>query len=92
MTMDEDTEYEVQQWCEAIARLHEHEVHDDIARTAGHEMAMLWSASGFQDAPTAVLRMVVQAMEIGYARAIYDVQDGNFDDYLPRWRPHLTEG
>lgn len=91
-TMDEGyTEYEVDQWVDAITQLHVHEVHADIAREVGHEIGMLMSEYGFQGAPMHVLRMMSNAMEIGYARAIYDVQDGKYDRDIRNWRPELNE-
>jgi hypothetical protein len=40
---------------------------------------MLCSALGFQDAPIEVLRMMSNAMEIGYASALADMRDGKYD-------------
>lgn len=40
-------------------------------------------------APTHVLRMLVQATEIGYIAALRDVRDGKFDAEIEEWRPDL---
>lgn len=54
-------------------------------------MASLWSALGYQDAPTDVLRMLVAATEVGYMTALRDVRDGDFDAEILEWRPDLAD-
>ena len=89
--MNDYTEREVDAWVQAIETLYGQEVPDDsLGRTAEHEIGMLWEDYGFKDAPAPVLRMMSQAMEIGYLRAIRDARQGKFDDYLRIWRPELT--
>jgi hypothetical protein len=89
MDMDESyTSEDVDKWVSAIETLHGQEVPgDSLGRTAEHEIGMLMSGYEFQDAPGHVLRMISQAMEIGYMRAVSDVQEGKFDDYIRLWRP-----
>jgi hypothetical protein len=65
-----------------------------IPRTRGlpnGAVANLWSGYGYQEAPTHVLKMFVQAIEIGYAAALRDVRDGHFDSQIQMWRPDLAE-
>jgi hypothetical protein len=54
-------------------------------------VANLWSEYGYQDAPIEVLRMLVNAIEIGYMAALNDIRDGDLDDEIRMWRPELTE-
>jgi hypothetical protein len=65
------SEHDVDSWAEAIANLHASTAHDpDEARTAYEAVANPWSGYGYQDVPTEVIRMLVNAIEIGYiARA-----------------------
>jgi hypothetical protein len=86
------SEYEVNDWAEAIASLHASTAHDPgDARRAYDAVANLWSGYGYQDAPTEVLRMLVNAIEIGYMAALNDVRDGDLDDEIRMWRPDLAE-
>ncbi|MEU7802571.1 hypothetical protein AB0B10_25255 [Micromonospora arborensis] len=54
-------------------------------------MANLWSGYGYQDAPTEVLRMLVNANEIGYMAALNDVRDGDLDNEILMWWPELAK-
>lgn len=86
------SEYDVTGWSEAIANLHATTAHDPgDARTAYEAVANLWSEYGYQDAPTEVLRMLVNAIEIGYMAALNDVRDGDLDDEIRMWRPQLAQ-
>ncbi|GGM23535.1 hypothetical protein ACFFX1_10485 [Dactylosporangium sucinum] len=86
------SEYDVNQWAEAIANLHASTTHDSgDARQAYDAVANLWSGYGYQDAPTEVLRMLVNAIEIGYMAALNDVRSGDLDDEIRMWRPDLAE-
>jgi hypothetical protein len=85
------SEYDVDSWAEAIANLHASTAHDPgDARAAYNAVANLWSEYGYQDAPTEVLRMLVNAIEIGYMAALNDIRDGDLDDEIRMWRPELT--
>jgi hypothetical protein len=59
-------------------------------RTAYEAVADLWSEYGYQDAPTEVIRMLVNAIEIGYMAALNDIRDGDLDDEIRQWRPGLA--
>jgi hypothetical protein len=89
MSISED---DVTNWAEAIANLHAHTAHDPgDARTAYEAMANLWSGYGYQDAPTEVLQMLIEATEVGYMAALNDLRDGNLDDEIRMWRPELAQ-
>jgi hypothetical protein len=60
-------------------------------RRAYEAMANVWSAYGYQDAPIEVLRMLVNATEIGYMATLNDVRKGDLDDEIVMWRPDLAE-
>jgi hypothetical protein len=78
--MADITRKTVDESVEMIARLH-----DTVATNPGDEReaaqaaASLWSGFGYLDAPTDVLRMFVQAIEVGYVTALNDVRDGNIN-------------
>ncbi len=92
MVDDGYIEGEVDTWVNAIETLYGQEVPGgSLGRDAEHSIAMLMSGYGFQDAPIQVLRMMGHAMEIGYVRAINDVERGQFDDDIRMWRPDLNE-
>lgn len=81
------SEDEINDWVQAISNLHASVATDPIDERAAREAAAnLWSGFGYQDAPGDVLRMFVQAIEIGYITALRDVRDGEFDDELKVWR------
>lgn len=81
------SEEDVSRWVEAIADLHASTARDPgDTRTAEEAVANLWSGYGYRDAPIAVLRMFVQAIEIGYMAALHDARDGGFDDEPDRGR------
>jgi len=85
------SEYDVDQWAEAIANLHASTGHDPGDERRAYAVANLWSGYGYQDAPTEVIRMLVNAIEIGYMAALNDVRDGDLDDEIRMWRPDLAE-
>lgn len=85
------SEYDVSQWREAVANLRANTAHDPgDERRAYEALANVWSAYGFQDAPTEVLRMLVDASEIGYLAALNDLRDGDLDSEIGTWRPDLA--
>jgi hypothetical protein len=49
------------------------------SRAAGEAAACLWSGAGRLDAPTAVARLICQAIETGYLAALSDVRAGKID-------------
>ena len=78
--MADITRKTVDEWVEMIARLHDTVATDPgDEREAAQATANLWSAFGYLDAPTDVLRMFVQAIEVGYMTALNDVRDGNIN-------------
>jgi basic membrane lipoprotein Med (substrate-binding protein (PBP1-ABC) superfamily) len=82
------SEDEINDWIQAIGDLHANVATDAADEaTAQEAMANVWSAFGYREAPDDVLRMFVQATEIGYVTALRDVRDGKFDDQLAEWRP-----
>lgn len=86
------SEYDVDQWSEAIANLHANTEHDPgDGRQAYEAIANVWSAYGYQDAPTQVIKMLVNACEIGYMAALNDLRDGDLDAQIQMWRPDLAE-
>jgi hypothetical protein len=63
-----------------IARLHDTVATDPgDEREAAQAAANLWSGFGYLDAPTDVLRMFAQVIEVGYMTALNDVRDGNIN-------------
>ncbi|HEV7934911.1 MAG TPA: hypothetical protein VGP70_21695 [Actinomadura sp.] len=63
--------------------------HEASAREAA---ANLMSGSGFMDAPYDVLRMLTNAIEVGYAAALRAVEDGEYDDKIQNeWRAGMLE-
>ncbi|WP_431728463.1 hypothetical protein [Verrucosispora sp. TAA-831] len=79
-------------WSEAVANLHANTAHDPgDMRRAYEAMANVWSAYGYQDAPIEVLRMLVNATEVGYMAALNDLRRGNLDDEITTWRPDLAD-
>lgn len=89
MSISED---DVAGWREAVANLHANTAHDPAdSRRAYEAMANVWSGYGYQDAPIEVLRMLVDATEVGYMAALNDLRDGKLDDEITTWRPDLGE-
>lgn len=85
------SEYGVDGWTEAVGNLHASMAHDaGDMRTAYEAVADLWSEYGYQDVPTEVIRMLVNAIEIGYIAALNDIRDGDLDDEMGQWRPELA--
>jgi hypothetical protein len=39
-----------------------------------------------------MIDLVEQAIQIGYAAALKDVENGDFDDDILQWRPDLADG
>jgi hypothetical protein len=82
----------IDDWVRAVSELHASVVPDGrYARAAAEAAAILWSGSGYQDAPPRVQQMLVQAIEVGYLTALQNVRDGDFDGDIRMWRPDLPE-
>ncbi|MFV2101873.1 hypothetical protein [Micromonospora sp. LOL_024] len=86
------SERDVIGWSEAVTNLHGNTAQGagDVRR-AYEAMANVWSAYGYQDAPTEVLRMLIDATEVGYMVALNDIRNGDLDDEITMWRPDLAE-
>ncbi|GAA0965533.1 hypothetical protein GCM10009550_65950 [Actinocorallia libanotica] len=74
-------------WAQKVAG-HTHE------RQAGHAAAMLLSGSGIigTRATGEMIELIEQAIQLGYAAALKDVENGVLDDDVLQWRPDLAEG
>lgn len=82
---------EVDEWIDAVRRMHYGELSDpDCWEPAARAAVNLMSGCGVIDAPRDVLKMIRQAIETGYAKALEDVRDGRFDGQIQMWRPDLT--
>lgn len=75
----------------AINDLHMATVRGEDAQAASHAAANLHSGSGYLDAPMEMLEAFTRAIEIGYAAALHDVQDGHFDQEIRSGRPDMPE-
>lgn len=61
-------------------------------RSASEAAANLMSAGGFLYEAPALLDMLTQAIEVGYAAALKAVEDGDYDDEIRHsWRTALFE-
>ncbi|MET9360097.1 hypothetical protein ACFYMW_00500 [Streptomyces sp. NPDC006692] len=63
-----------------VSVLHMATVHDEHARGAQHAAANLRSGAGLSVAPTELHHLINESIQIGYAAALRDVRDGDFDD------------
>ncbi|BCL14626.1 hypothetical protein GCM10017556_23650 [Micromonospora sagamiensis] len=50
-------------------------------------MPNVWSAYGYQDTPTEIVRTLIDATEVGYMAALNDIRSGDLDDEITMWRP-----
>jgi hypothetical protein len=81
---------EVDDWLDAIARLHGGGRWDPGDwQAAERAVTNLWSEFGYLNAPLEVLQMFHQAIEVGYMTALQDVRGGSFDTEIAMWRPGL---
>lgn len=80
MADDQTAEQLIEEWAAAVADLYENvtippDPFDE--RTANEAAANLMSShGGFLDAPTAMARLITQAIGIGYLTALRDIRDG----------------
>ena len=74
------TDSDVTEWSELTSNLYmatARDPHDEgLAQEA---MANVWSAFGSGDLPDAVLRMLIEATEVGYLAALNDLRAGSLD-------------
>lgn len=79
--MAEMSEAQIESGTRAMAMLWRNHVDGSgHERPAGEAAANLMSESGLLDAPSEVLRMLTDAIEVGYAAALTEVRDGLHDD------------
>ncbi|WP_399926916.1 hypothetical protein [Streptomyces kanamyceticus] len=85
---------EIKKAAQAISDMHAATVPGQHARAAGHAAANLCSGAGhgLLYAPPELQQLITQAIEIGYATALQDVRDGDFDGDIRERRPGLFEG
>lgn len=75
------------EWADAIEELHEHSTREETdGKIAATAVANLWSDFGYRGGPSEMTRLVRQAIEIGYAAALRDVRDGDFDELIEVWQ------
>lgn len=76
-----------------VFAMHEATVTGAHAPAARHAAASLCSGAGhgFLYAPPELQGLITEAIEVGYAAALRDVHDGEFDEVLQQWRPALFE-
>ncbi|MEU3755100.1 hypothetical protein AB0H17_20375 [Streptomyces olivoreticuli] len=72
-----------------VSNLHMATVPGEHARAADHAAANLCSGAGLSVAPTELQQLITEAIQIGYAAALKDVRDGDFDGDIEEWRPDL---
>jgi hypothetical protein len=85
------TDEEVESWITDVSVLHSNSP-DEFIHAAEEAAANLLSGSGawFLDVPTEVQTMISQLIQAGYAQALCDVRDGEFDDEVAAWRSELA--
>ncbi|PGH48130.1 hypothetical protein [Streptomyces sp. Ru87] len=91
--MTSSSQEEIRNTAQAVTDLHIATVPGEHARPAGHAAANLCSEAGpaLLAAPTQLQNLIAEAIEIGYAAALRDVRDGDFDGDLQEWRPGLFQ-
>jgi hypothetical protein len=92
-TMTPTSQEDIGTVAQTITNLHIATVPDEHARAAGHAAASLCSGAGADllYAPPSLQQLITEALEVGYATALRDVREGNFDDDIQGWRPELFE-
>lgn len=93
--MTEPTNAGLNDCVELVAAMWTHEVANHThERQARHAAAMLLSGSGIigTQATAEMIELVEQAIQIGYAAALKDVENGDLDDDILQWRPDLADG
>ncbi|WP_159025307.1 hypothetical protein [Streptomyces pluripotens] len=91
--MTSSPQEEIKNAAQAISDMHVAAVSAEHARAAGHAAANLCSGSGHRllYVSAELQQLITQAIEIGYATALQDVRDGDFDGNIQEWRPALFE-
>ncbi|WP_146051271.1 hypothetical protein [Streptomyces noursei] len=91
--MTSSPQEEIKNAAQVISDMHVATVPSEHARAAGHAAANLCSGAGHRllYAPPELQQLITQAIEIGYATALQDVRDGDFDGDIQEWRPGLFQ-
>jgi hypothetical protein len=91
--MTSSPQEEIKNAAQAISDMHVATVPSEHAHAAGHAAAKLCSGAGHRllYSPTELQQLIAEAIEIGYATALQDVRDGDFDEAIREWRPSLAE-
>lgn len=91
--MTSTSQEEIETVAQVITNLHITTVPDEHARAAGDAAANLCSGVGADllHAPPRLQQLITEAIEVGYATALHDVRNGDFDGDIPAWRPGLFE-
>lgn len=91
--MTSSPQEEIKNAAQAISDMHVATVPSEHAHAVGHAAAKLCSDAGHRllYAPTELQQLITEAIEIGYATALQDVRDGDFDEAIREWRPSLAE-
>lgn len=84
---------EIKNAAQAISDIHVATVPGEYARAASHAAANLCSGAGHRllYAPPELHQLITEAIEVGYAAALRDVRNGDFDSNILEWRPTLFE-
>ncbi len=84
---------EIENAAQAISDMRVATVPGEHARAAGHAAANLCSGAGHRllYAPLELRQLITEAIEVGYAAALQDVRNGDFDSNILEWRPTLFE-
>lgn len=77
--MTSPSQAEIENTAQVISNSHITAVPGEHARAAGDAAASLCSGAALRVAPTDLEQLIAEAMQIGYAAALWDVRDGDFD-------------
>ncbi|MDT0613607.1 hypothetical protein [Streptomyces lancefieldiae] len=91
--MTSSPQEEIKNAAQAISDMHVATVSGEHARAASDAAANLYSSAGHRllYAPPELRQLITEAIEVGYAAALQDVRDGDFDGNILEWRPALFE-
>ena len=91
--MTDSTDAGLSDCIELVGAMWEQEVTDHThERQARHASAMLLPGSGIisTNATSQMIELVERALQIGYIAALKEVEGGDHDDDIVRWRPDLS--
>jgi hypothetical protein len=91
--MTSSPQEEINNAAQTISDMYAATVPGEHAQAAGHAAANFCSEAGHQllHLPTELQQLINEAIEIGYTAALQGVHNGNFDEKIQGWRPHLFE-